>query len=115
VGVERVILKDHAQAALAGRNVVHVHAVVANLTGIRRDQPGDDPEQRGLAAAAGAQDDDGLAIGNGQVEAINGEDRASRAAVHILRGRERRQKGDRPLTLLERLLNIDQLDPRHVE
>jgi hypothetical protein len=51
----RVVLEDEPHVASAGGVVGGVHAVDLDLAGVGRLQAGDDPQQRGLAAAARAE------------------------------------------------------------
>ena len=78
--IERVLLKHHADAPITRTNILHVHIVVPHFSRIRRDQTGDDSQERGLAAPAGPQDDEGLAIRNSQSQALDGECRSRPAA-----------------------------------
>ena len=66
--IERVVLEHHGDIALRRRDAVD--ALVADIDFARRDrlEPGDDPEQRGLAAAGRADKDDELVICDFEVE-----------------------------------------------
>ena len=66
VGIEGIVLKDHADATLAGRHLCHIHVVVAHVTGVGRQQPGDQLQQGRLAATAGSEHDHGVAVGDAQ-------------------------------------------------
>ena len=70
--VQRITLKDHGQVALAGRQVRDVAAFQAQLTPVDVLQPGDQPQQRGLAAARRPDKDNELARLDGQVDAFDG-------------------------------------------
>src|SRR5204862_267119 len=72
VRVEGVALEDHSDAPVAGANLPHVDVVVAHVARIRRDQPGDELQQRGLATPARSQDDQGPAIGNPETQILDG-------------------------------------------
>ena len=62
VRIERIGLEHHRQPALGRRLVGHVRAVELDDAGRRVLEPGDQPQQRGLAAARGADEDDELAV-----------------------------------------------------
>jgi hypothetical protein len=55
VGVQRVGLEDHADTTRAGVGKGHVLAADLDAAGGSVQQPGDAVQQRGLAAARGAQ------------------------------------------------------------
>ncbi len=79
--IQRVILKDHADVAIFGRNPAHFLIIIKNLTGICCVQPGDDAQQRTLAATGWADDGDGLPVGNGQIDVIQGGHCRSKSAL----------------------------------
>ena len=60
--VERVVLEHHRDVALGGLEVVDDAAADRDLAAGDLFQPGDHAQQRGLAAAGGADDDDELAV-----------------------------------------------------
>ncbi len=62
VRVERVGLEHHRQAALGRQQVGGVLAVDLDMAGRDVLEPGDQPQQRGLAAARGADEDHELAV-----------------------------------------------------
>ena len=62
VRVERVGLEHHGEPALGGRHLVHALAVDQDVAVGDLLEPGDHPEQRRLAAAGGADEDDELAV-----------------------------------------------------
>ena len=95
VRIERVALEDHADAPVAGANLPHVDVVVAHFARVRRDQSGDDLQQRGLAASARPQDDQGPAIGHPEAQILDGKRRAAAPR------------------LPECLVDVDQIDARH--
>ena len=64
VRVERVVLEDHGDVALGGLQVVDPPLADMDVAGGRRLQPGDDPQQGGLAAARRPEDDEKLAVGD---------------------------------------------------
>src|SRR5256714_7938456 len=76
VGKERVVLEDHADAALGGRHARHVPALDQDLAGGRQREAGDEPEDRRLAGAARAQQRQELAVVHGEVHAFHGFHRA---------------------------------------
>ena len=59
---KRVSLKDHADAALASRQVGHVFAVENYAASIRLFEPRDDAQDRGLAAAGSAEQNQRLTL-----------------------------------------------------
>jgi hypothetical protein len=72
IRVQRAVLEDHGHvpvAGLRGRGQLPVQGQLA-----RGDllQPGDQPQQRGLAAAGRAQEDEQLAVGNLQADLVDG-------------------------------------------
>ncbi len=74
---QRIVLEHHAHAALLDGQLRHVGAAEGDAgAGVRRLQPGDQAQQRGLAAARGAQQRQHLARLHGQVGGLQ----AARAA-----------------------------------
>jgi hypothetical protein len=68
---QRVVLEHHADAAALDRARGDVLVAKAHgAAGIRRLQPGDDAQRGGLAAARGAEQDDGLAGADVEVERV---------------------------------------------
>ena len=61
---ERKILEGHADAAMFGIDLGHVFAADDDLAGIRLDDAGDEAQQHGLAGAGGAEEHEGLAVGD---------------------------------------------------
>ena len=61
VGEERVVLEHEADAALVGAQPREIAAVQGEAPRLGRLQPGHGPQQRGLAAAGGAEDADEFA------------------------------------------------------
>ena len=74
--VERVGLEHHRQAALRRRRIDHVDPVDQDLAGGRVLEPGDEPEQRGLAAARRPDEDDEGAVVDGEVDVADDADLA---------------------------------------
>ncbi len=74
VGEQRVVLKDHPDAALFRRNallsVAHHASGDPDLSRVGMLEAGDGPEHRGLAAPAGAQDGQGRALGDVEGEIV---------------------------------------------
>ena len=69
-----IVLEHHADLALVHRGMADVAAVEADLARIGLDEAGDGAQQRGLAAPAGAQQAEELAIGEGERDAGQGGD-----------------------------------------
>ena len=59
---QRVVLEHQANAALARRDMGHIATVQGDAAVIDAGQPRDGAQQRALAAAAGTQQDEELAI-----------------------------------------------------
>ena len=74
VRVQRVILEHHRQVAVAGRLVIDAFPVDQQVAGGDVLQAHDHAQQRGLAAARGAHQDDELAVGNVQADVIDGRE-----------------------------------------
>ena len=68
--VERIGLEDHADAALGRLGIGHVLAADLDAAGVHIHQPGHRVQQRRLAAARRAQQDQELAVGHIQVQAL---------------------------------------------
>ena len=79
-GIERVVLEHHGDVAIRGIELVDDRAADRDLA--RRDvlQAGDHAQQRALAAARGADEDDELAVGDVEVDAVHDRDLAIRLA-----------------------------------
>ena len=69
--VERVVLEHHGDVAVAGLELVDHPAADRDLAGGDRLEAGDHAQQRGLAAAGGADEDDELAVGDVEVDAVD--------------------------------------------
>ena len=76
VAEQRVMLKHEADMALAGAVRQRVLAVERNLAGVGPVQPGDDPQQRGLARARRPEQRQQLAIGDLEVDIVERGKRA---------------------------------------
>ncbi|MNT67085.1 hypothetical protein D3C72_2052020 [compost metagenome] len=70
--VQRVALEHHGEVALARGLVGDVAAVEHERAAVDILQPRDQAQQRGLAAARGADEDDELALLDGEVDALDG-------------------------------------------
>ena len=68
------MLEDEADLALAHRLSGRVLAVEVDRALIRRLQAGDDPQQRGLAGARGAEQRDQLAAGHVEAHVVEGDE-----------------------------------------
>ncbi|MNK93904.1 hypothetical protein D3C87_1140880 [compost metagenome] len=66
---QRVRLEHHAQVALGGVHIGHVRAIEPDPPAARPVQAGNQPQQRGLAAARGAEQRDELAARHVEVDA----------------------------------------------
>src|SRR5690606_15049979 len=80
VRVERVVLEHHGNVALLGRDIVDDPFADRDLTAGDALQPGDHPEQSGLAAARGADERDELAIDDVDAYAMQDFSRTKRFA-----------------------------------
>ena len=71
VRIERVVLEHHGDVALLGRHVVDDARADADLAAGDVLQPGDHAQQRRFAAARRADQDDELAVGDVDVDAMD--------------------------------------------
>ena len=78
VRVERVVLEHHGDVPVLGIELVDDTAIDGDLAGGDVLQPGDHAQQRALAAARGADEDDELAVGDFEVDAMHDLDLAER-------------------------------------
>ena len=62
MGKEGVALEDRIDLAFMGRDIINPHTVKQHITGSRLGKATDDPQGRGLAATAGAQQCEELGI-----------------------------------------------------
>ena len=76
VGKQRVGLKDDAEIALRGRQRGYIAAADLDASGILCLQPGDHPQQGGLAAARWAEEADQLARRDGERNIVERRERA---------------------------------------
>ena len=115
VGVERVALEHHRDAALGRRHVVDQAAADAHLAAGDVLQPGDRAQQRRLAAARRADEDHEFAVPDLQVDAMQdlglaiGLDHAVQLHVRHLDTSARARGGRR---LSRSLVSIDRPSPR---
>jgi hypothetical protein len=68
VGIERVVLKHHRHVAAGGRDVVDLAIADPNGAGVDRLESGEQPQQRGLAAAGGAEQHQAFAVGDVEID-----------------------------------------------
>ena len=73
---QRIVLEDHADIAREGLQVLDMPPLEVDLAGVRREEPGDQPERRRLAASRRSEQGDELALRDGQVERAHGGDDA---------------------------------------
>ena len=67
-----IILEDHRDATVLGGQVIDAAPADPDLSGRGGFQPGDDAQQRGLAAARCAQQDHEFLVRDGQVDVVQG-------------------------------------------
>jgi hypothetical protein len=72
VRVQRVALEHHRQVAFGRGGIGDVAPVQRQRAAVDVLQPGDQPQQRGLAAARRPDEDDELAALDRQVDALDG-------------------------------------------
>ena len=70
VWIQGIILEDHSNVAFSGRDVLHILAVVKNLSTVLLFDPRDHAQQRAFPAAGRAHDGERLAVRNGQIDMI---------------------------------------------
>jgi hypothetical protein len=73
---EGVVLEDHADVALVGRQPAHHPVAETDLAGVGLIEAGEEAEEGGLAAAGGPEQGEQLAIGDGQLGAVDRGDLA---------------------------------------
>ena len=76
--IERIGLEHHGDAAPGGRRGGNVAAIDQHAAGTRVLEPRDDAQQRGLAAAGRADEDDEFAVLHVEVDALQHVDVAER-------------------------------------
>src|SRR5439155_12647852 len=72
VRVDRVVLEDVTDAAPLRSQSRDVDTIEQDSPRLGPDEPGDEPEGRGLAAARWPHERHQLAVANGEVEPVNG-------------------------------------------
>ncbi len=72
MGIESVVLEDHGNVAVLGRNIIHHPVSDDDFSGIGLLQPCDHSEGSGFAATRGADQDDKLLVLHIQVEVLDG-------------------------------------------
>ena len=73
VRIKRIVLEDHRDVAVLGRDVVHLLAVDEELTAADLLETGDHAQRGRLAAAARADEHDELLVGHVDVEVLHGD------------------------------------------
>ena len=63
--IERILLEDEGDVAAGRRHAGHVAAADRHAAGIRRLEPGDEPQRRRLAGAGRAEQHDEFAVRDG--------------------------------------------------
>ena len=71
---EAVGLEDHAHVALVGGLAEHVSTIDEHLAGVGPLKTGDDPQRRGLATTARAEQGHELPGVNIEIEIVQGDD-----------------------------------------
>jgi hypothetical protein len=74
MGIERIRLEHHRDAAVGGRDVVHAFAADHQLARGDVFESGDHPQQRRFAAARGTDEDDELAVRDIQIHVAQDRD-----------------------------------------
>ena len=69
--VQRVVLEDHGDVAVLGRQVRDVTPIDADRAFVDVLQAGEHPQRCGLSATRGADEDEELAVGYFEIEAID--------------------------------------------
>ena len=69
--VEGIGLEHHGHATLRRRNVIHPHIADIDIPAGDFLEPGDHPQQRGLAATGRADEHHEFAIVNGEIDIVN--------------------------------------------
>ena len=82
--VDRVVLENVSDPALLGRPVGDVHSVKQDTPALRLDEPADEAERGGLAAAGWPDNDNEFAVADGQIEALDSRHLAAIVDAEIL-------------------------------
>ena len=85
VRIERVVLKHHGNVTLLGLEIIDHFVADHDLAAADGLQLRQHPQQRGLAAARGADEDDELAVGDVDLDAVDHMDRAI-GFLHVREG-----------------------------
>ena len=73
VRIKRIVLEDHRDVAVFGRDVVHLLAVDEELAAADLLETGDHAQRGRLAAAARADEHDELLVGHVDIEVLHGD------------------------------------------
>ena len=73
VRIKRIVLEDHRDVAVLGRDVVHLLAVDEELAAADLLETGDHAQRGRLAAAARADEHDELLVGHVDIEVLHGD------------------------------------------
>ena len=95
--IERVVLKDHCDVALGGLERVDLAIADPDRARIERLEARDEPQERCLAAAGGAEEDEALAGVDVEVDGVCGDVRAE-SLRHALEPDAHRQPQYTPAT-----------------
>jgi hypothetical protein len=85
VRVERVVLEDHRDVPVLGRQVVHHPAADGDRARADLLQAGDRPQRRGLPAAGRADEDHELAVLDLEIQVVDPLDAAWVDLVHLVK------------------------------
>ncbi len=78
VRIERVVLEDHGDVAVLGGQVGDVAVTDEDLAAVDLFEAGEHPQRGGLATSRGADEDEELAVGDVDVELVDGRLRVAR-------------------------------------
>jgi hypothetical protein len=84
VRIEGVVLEDHREVAVSGGKAVDPAVADRDRSAVRFLEPGDHPEQGGLAAARGADQDEEFAVLHLERNAVHGADAAGIGLLDVL-------------------------------
>src|SRR5205085_1703454 len=74
VGIEGVVLEDHCDIAVLGRDIVHDAITDKDLAGSGLLEPSDHAQSGRLAAPGGADEDEELLISNLEIDLVDRDD-----------------------------------------